>query len=32
MKHELMQAMAGREAAEPKLEGRIEIDDTYLGG
>ena len=32
MKQKLMQAMAGRETAEPKLEGRIEIDDTYLGG
>ena len=32
MKHKLMQAMAGREARKPKLEGRIEIDDAYLGG
>ncbi len=32
MKHKLMRAMAGREARKPKLEGRIEIDDAYLGG
>jgi transposase-like protein len=32
MKHKLMRAMAEREAAEPKLSGRVEIDDTYLGG
>jgi len=32
MKHKLMRAMAGREAHKPKLAGRIEIDDTYLGG
>jgi hypothetical protein len=32
VKHKLMRAMAAREAAEPKLEGRIEIDDAYLGG
>jgi hypothetical protein len=32
MKHKLMRAMAGREAAKPKLQGRVEIDDTYLGG
>src|SRR5215207_7627397 len=32
MKHKLMRAMAEREAAEPKLSGRIEMDDTYLGG
>src|SRR5688572_29159097 len=31
-KHKLMRAMAGREAHKPKLEGRIEIDATYLGG
>src|SRR4028118_841923 len=24
--------MAGREARKPKLEGRIEVDDAYLGG
>ena len=27
-----MRAMAAREADEPKLEGRVEIDDAYLGG
>jgi hypothetical protein len=27
-----MRAMAGREAAKPKLSGRVEMDDTYLGG
>src|SRR4028119_1552531 len=32
MKHKLMRAMAGREAAKPKLQGRVEIEDTYLGG
>ena len=32
MKQKLMRAMAAREAAKPKLEGRVEIDDTYLGG
>jgi transposase-like protein len=32
VKHELMRAMAEREAAEPKLAGRVEIDDAYLGG
>jgi hypothetical protein len=32
MKHKLMRAMAEREAAKPKLAGRVEIDDTYLGG
>jgi ribosomal protein L37AE/L43A len=32
LKHKLMQAMAGREAQKPKLAGRIEIDDAYLGG
>src|ERR687890_2836774 len=32
MKHKLMRAMAGREADKPKLAGRIEIDDAYLGG
>ncbi len=24
--------MAGREAAKPKLQGRVEVDDAYLGG
>src|SRR5438270_2851298 len=32
MKHKLMRAMAGREAAKPKLSGRVEVDDAYLGG
>jgi|SRR5689334_21937905 transposase-like protein len=32
MKHKLMRAMAGREAEKPKLSGRVEVDDAYLGG
>jgi ribosomal protein L37AE/L43A len=32
MKHKLMRAMGGREAQKPRLEGRVEIDDAYLGG
>ena len=32
MKHKLMRAMGAREAQKPKLEGRVEIDDAYLGG
>jgi transposase-like protein len=32
MKHKLMRAMAAREAAKPKLSGRVEIDDAYLCG
>jgi transposase-like protein len=32
LKHKLMRAMAEREAKKPKLEGRVEIDDAYLGG
>src|SRR4051794_17447273 len=32
VKHKLMRAMAGREAAKPKLAGRVEVDDAYLGG
>src|SRR5687767_8868641 len=32
MKHKLMRAMAEREAQKPKLQGRVEIDDAYLGG
>jgi transposase-like protein len=32
MKHKLMRAMAAREATKPKLSGRVEIDDAYLGG
>ena len=32
LKQKLMQAMAIREAGKPKLAGRVEIDDAYLGG
>jgi transposase-like protein len=32
MKHKPMRAMAAREAAKPRLAGRVEIDDAYLGG
>jgi transposase-like protein len=32
VKHKLMRAMAVREAEKPKLSGRVEIDDAYLGG
>ena len=32
VKHKLMRAMAAREAAKPKLAGRVEVDDAYLGG
>jgi hypothetical protein len=32
VKHELMRAMAAREAAKPKLSSRVEVDDAYLGG
>ena len=32
MKHKLMAAMEAREAAKPKLAGRVEVDDAYLGG
>src|SRR3954464_4449098 len=32
VKQKLMRAMAEREAGKPKLEGRVEIDDAYLGG
>jgi ribosomal protein L37AE/L43A len=32
MKHKLMRAMQAREATKPKLSGRVEVDDTYLGG
>ena len=32
VKHKLMRAMAVREAGKPKLAGRVEIDDAYLGG
>ncbi len=32
MKHKLMRAMGAREAAKPRLSGRVEVDDAYLGG
>jgi transposase-like protein len=32
LKHKLMRVMREREAQKPQLEGRIEIDDAYLGG
>ena len=32
VKHKLMRTMAEREAKKPKLQGRVEIDDAYLGG
>ena len=32
VKHKLMAAMQAREAAKPKLAGRVEVDDAYLGG
>src|SRR6188472_440872 len=32
MKHKLMRAMGVREAQKPKLGGRVEVDDAYLGG
>ena len=32
VKHKLMAAMATREAEKPKLVGRVEMDDAYLGG
>ena len=32
VKHELMRAMAARDAAKPRLSGRVEVDDAYLGG
>jgi len=32
VEHKLMRAMAGREAAKPRLSGRVEVDDAYLGG
>jgi ISXO2-like transposase domain len=32
IKHKLMRAMAEREANKPKLAGRVELDDSYLGG
>ena len=32
MKHKPMAAMQAREAEKPRLEGRVEVDDAYLGG
>ena len=32
IKHKLMAAMEAREAEKPRLEGRVEVDDAYLGG
>ena len=32
MKHKRMRAMAAREATKPRLSGRVEVDDAYLGG
>src|SRR3954466_12988084 len=32
VKHKLVRAMAAREAAKPKLAGRVEMDDAHLGG
>ena len=32
IKQKLMAAMAERDAGKPKLEGRVEVDDAYLGG
>jgi hypothetical protein len=32
IKHKLMAAMQLRDGAKPKLAGRVEIDDAYLGG
>ena len=32
IKHKLMRAMAAREATKPRLSGRVEVDDAYLGG
>src|SRR4051795_13300609 len=32
MEHKLMRVMAAREAEKPKLSGRVEVDDAYLGG
>ena len=32
IKHKLMAAMQAREAEKPRLEGRVEVDDAYLGG
>ena len=32
LKHKLMATMAAREAEKPRLAGRVEVDDAYLGG
>src|SRR4029453_7396606 len=32
IKHKLMRAMAERETSKPQLQGRVEVDDAYLGG
>ena len=32
IEHKLMATMAAREAEKPKLAGRVEMDDAYLGG
>jgi hypothetical protein len=32
VKHKLMAAMQACEAAKPRLAGRVEVDDAYLGG
>ena len=32
MKQKLMSAMEERDAGKPKLSGRVELDDAYLGG
>src|SRR3954465_8794059 len=32
IKHKLMAARERRDAGKPKLEGRVEVDDAYLGG
>src|SRR6187549_1534152 len=32
IKHKLMAAMERRDAGKPKLAGRVEVDDAYLGG
>src|SRR5918993_3900213 len=32
VEHELRRAMAEREAKKPQREGRVEVDDAYLGG
>jgi transposase-like protein len=32
MKQKLMAAMQARDAGKPKLAGRVEVDDAYLGG